>query len=210
MPFRPEFLHLYLVTDRAMLQRRALAAMVREAVAGGVTAVQLREKDAGGHDFYRLALELKEVLAGTGVPLIINDRVDVALAAGADGVHLGQHDLPLAAARRLVGESMFIGLSVNTIAEARQAEAEGADYLGAGPAYATATKLDTDPELGPDGLRRIVDAVSIPVVAIGGINAANLPSLRGLGLAGVAVVSAICASPDPRHAAAALRRLFSL
>jgi thiamine-phosphate pyrophosphorylase len=210
MNFSPESLRLYLVTDRPMLRVNSLAKLVGEAVAGGVTAVQLREKDAGGREFHRLALEVKDVLAGTGVPLIVNDRVDVALAVAADGIHLGQHDLPMAQARQLVGDAMFIGISVNNVAEARRAEEEGADYLGAGPAFATSTKLDTDPELGPDGLRRLVDAVSIPVVAIGGINAATLPPLNGLGLAGVAVVSAICAAADPRTAARELLHCLSV
>ncbi|MBN2430309.1 MAG: thiamine phosphate synthase [Acidobacteria bacterium] len=210
MRFTPDCLRLYLVTDRPMLRGKSLAELVHEAVAGGVTAVQLREKEATGDEFYRLALQVKDVLAGTGVPLIINDRVDVALAAGADGVHLGQRDLPLVAARRLVGDRMFIGLSVNTVEEVQQAQAGGADYLGAGPAYATATKLDTDPELGPEGLRHLAAATPLPVVAIGGIHAATLPSLCGIGLAGVAVVSAICAAADPRRAAANLLKVLGV
>ena len=201
----PSILRLYLVTDRRMRSELPLPELVRQAAAGGVTCVQLREKDAEGAEFLRLGLEVAEALAGTGVPLFINDRIDVAAAVPCAGVHLGQQDLPIEVARRILGPGKLVGLSVNTVAEALDAERRGADYLGAGPAFPTGTKLDTEPELGPEGLRRIVRAVRIPVVAIGGINEATIGRLAGLGLAGVAVVSAVCAAPDPRSAAAALR-----
>ena len=145
----PARLALYLVTDRRMRPDLPLPELVRQAVAGGVTCVQLREKEIEGGEFYRLALAVGETLAGTGVPLIINDRVDVAAAVPCAGVHLGQKDLPLEAARRILGPDAVIGLSVNTPAEAVAAERAGADYLGAGPAFPTGTKLDTDPLLGP-------------------------------------------------------------
>jgi len=201
----PGWLTLYLVTDRRMRPDRPLPELVRRAVAGGVTCVQLREKEIEGGEFYRLALAVGEALAGTGVPLIINDRVDVAAAVPCAGVHLGQKDLPLEAARRILGPGAVIGISVNTPAEALAAARGGADYLGAGPAFPTGTKLDTDPVLGPAGLRAVAAAVAIPVVAIGGIHAGNVGELRGIGLAGVSVVSAICAAPDPAAAATALR-----
>lgn len=204
----PAILRLYLVTDRRMRPDRPLPELVRQAAAGGVTCVQLREKEAEGAEFLRLGLEVAEALAGTGVPLFINDRIDVAAAVPCAGVHLGQRDLPIEVARRILGPDKIVGISVNTVAEALDAERRGADYLGAGPAFPTGTKLDTEPELGPEGLRRIVQAVRIPVVAIGGINEATLGRLAGVGLAGVAVVSAVCAAPDPRSAASALRRLF--
>jgi thiamine-phosphate pyrophosphorylase len=202
----PAWLRLYLVTDRRMRPELPLPELVRQAVAGGVTCVQLREKEAEGGEFLRLGLAVAEALAGTGVPLIVNDRIDVAAMVPGAGVHLGQQDLPIEAARRILGPDRIVGLSVNTVAEAREAERRGADYLGAGPAFPTGTKADTEPELGPDGLRRIVQAVRIPVVAIGGINETTIGRLRGLGLAGVAVVSAVCAAADPQRAAEALLR----
>jgi thiamine-phosphate pyrophosphorylase len=205
----PRWLTLYLVTDRRMRPELPLPELVRRAVAGGVTCVQLREKDIEGGEFYRLALAVGEALAGTGVPLIINDRVDVAAAVPCAGVHIGQKDLPLEAARRILGPGAVIGISVNTPAEAVAAERAGADYLGAGPAFATGTKLDTDPVLGPAGLRAVAAAVALPVVAIGGIHAGTVGELRNCGLAGVAVVSAVCAAPDPAAAAAALRDAFA-
>lgn len=204
----PSILRLYLVTDRRMRPARSLSELVRQAAAGGVTCVQLREKEAEGAEFLRLGFEVADALAGSGVPLIVNDRIDVAAAVPCAGVHLGQKDLPIEVARRILGPDKTVGLSVNTVEEALDAERRGADYLGAGPAFPTGTKLDTEPELGPEGLRRIVQAVKIPVVAIGGIHEATIGRLAGLGLAGVAVVSAVCAAPDPRAAAASLRSLF--
>ena len=206
----PAILRLYLVTDRRMRPDRPLPELVRQAAAGGVTCVQLREKDAEGAEFLRLGLEEADALAGTVVPLFINDRVDVAAAVPCAGVHLGQKDLPIEVARRILGPVKLVGISVNTVEEALDAERRRADYLGSGPAFPTGTKLDTDPVLGPEGLRRIAAAVKIPVVAIGGINEATVGRLSGVGLAGVAVVSAVCAAPDPRAAAAALRNLFVL
>lgn len=206
MNFDPAILRLYLVTDRRMRPDRPLPELVREAAAGGVTCVQLREKEAEGAEFLRLGFEVADALAGSGVPLFINDRIDVAAAVSCAGVHLGQKDLPIEVARRILGPDKIVGLSVNTVAEALDAERRGADYLGAGPAFPTGTKLDTDPVLGPEGLRRIVRAVRVPVVAIGGIHEATIGRLVGVGLAGVAVVSAVCAAPDPRAAAAALGR----
>jgi len=204
----PTILRLYLVTDRRMRPDLALPELVRQAAAGGVTSVQLREKEAEGAEFLRLGLEVAGALAGTGVPLFINDRIDVAAAVPCAGVHLGQRDLPIEVARRILGPDKIVGISVNTVDEALDAERRGADYLGAGPAFPTGTKLDTEPELGPEGLRRIVQAVRIPVVAIGGIHQETIGRLAGVGLAGVAVVSAVCAAPDPRAAAAILRSLF--
>lgn len=197
---------LYLVTDRSLSKGRATAEVVREAVAGGVTCVQLREKACGTREFLAEVRAVKAVLQGTGVPLIINDRVDVALAVGAAGVHLGQQDMPISDARRLGPPGWIIGISAESVEDAVRAEGEGADYVGVSPVFATPTKTDHAPPLGLDGLRRIRAAVKIPLVAIGGIHAGNAREVMAAGADGLAVVSAIVAADDPRAAAAELRR----
>jgi thiamine-phosphate pyrophosphorylase len=199
---------LYLVADADCAAGRDLAGLVEAAVAGGVTVVQLRAKRLAGGAFVELGLEIARTLAGTGVPLLVNDRLDVALACGAAGVHLGQEDMPVRLARSLLGPDGTIGVSVNTPEEARRAELEGADYVGAGPAFATATKETDLPVLGPDGIGRIKRAVRIPVVAIGGIGPGNAAAVVGAGADGVAVVSAILGAPDARRAAGVLREAF--
>jgi thiamine-phosphate pyrophosphorylase len=199
---------LYLVADADCAAGRELAALVRAAVAGGVTVVQLRAKGLAGRALVELGYELRRALAGTGVPLLVNDRVDVAIACGAAGVHLGQEDMPVRLARALLGPEGTIGVSVNTPEEARRAETEGADYVGAGPAFATATKATDLPVLGPEGIGRIKGAVRIPVVAIGGIGPENAAGLARAGADGIAVVSAVLGAPDARLAAEALRREF--
>ena len=197
---------LYLVTDRALSLGRSTVEVVRAAIRGGVSCVQLREKGCSTREFMDEARLLKALLAGTGVPLFINDRLDVALAVGADGVHLGQNDLAIADARRLVGNRMIIGISAESVADAIRAEAEGADYIGASPVFTTPTKTDTAPPLGLDGLRAIRRAVQLPLVAIGGINADNAAAVLRAGADGLAVVSAIVSAPCPRTAAAGLRQ----
>lgn len=197
---------LVLVTDRALARGRPTVDIVRAAVAGGVTCVQLREKTCGTREFLAEARKLLAILRPLGVPLIINDRVDVALAAGADGVHVGQQDLPLADVRRLAPAGWIVGVSAESEADAVRAEQGGADYIGASPVFATPTKTDHAPPLGLDGLRRIRAAVKIPVVAIGGIHAGNAREVIRAGADGLAVVSAIVAAADPRAAAAELRR----
>ena len=187
---------------------RDLLGIVDAAVQGGVTVVQLRAKALPFREFLDLGLRAADRLAGTGVPLIINDRIDIALACGADGVHLGQEDMPLATARKILGGARIIGISVNTVEEARAAEAGGADYVGAGPAFATATKETVLPVLGPEGIRSIKRTVRIPVVAIGGINAGNAAALADSGADGIAVVSAILGAPDARRAAEDLRKAY--
>jgi len=199
---------LYLVADAGLAAGRDLPRLVEAAVDGGVTIVQLRAKDLAGGAFVALAREIAGRLAASGVPLLVNDRVDVALACGAAGVHLGQDDLPVAAARRLLGPDAMIGVSVNTAGEARRAEREGADYVGAGPAYATATKETGLAVLGPEGIGLIRRGLGIPVVAIGGIGAGNAADMGRAGADGIAVVSAILGAPDARRAAAALKRAF--
>ena len=197
---------LYLVTDRRLSLGRSTVEVVAAAVSGGVTCVQLREKHCSTREFLEEARRVRELLAGTGVPLIINDRLDVALAVGADGVHLGQNDLPVADARRLVGERLVIGISAESVADAIRAEAEGADYIGVSPVFTTPTKMDTAPPLGLEGLREIRRAVSLPLVAIGSIRHDNAAEVLRAGADGLAVVSAIVSAPCPRTAAAALRQ----
>ena len=195
---------LYLVTDRVRSRGRSNAEIVQEAVAGGVTCVQLREKICGTREFLAEARLVLAVLRGTGVPLIINDRVDVALATGANGVHVGQQDMPVTAVRRLVPAEWIVGISVESVADAVCAERDGADYIGASPGFATPTKADHAPPLGLAGLRAIRAAVKIPVVAIGGINGENAGEVIRAGADGLAVVSDIVAADSPRAAAARL------
>lgn len=192
---------LYLVSDRSLLGGRDWSEEIIKAVKGGVSVVQLREKDAGSREFYNLALALKEKLKGTGVPLIINDRLDIALAVNADGLHIGQDDLPLPVARRLLGADKLIGLSVSSQAEAKEGVRLGADYLGVGPVFATPTKPDA---AMPTGIKLLADLkryVSIPLVAIGGINLDNITAIREAGADGAAVVSALMGSDDIEMAA---------
>ncbi len=196
---------LYLVTDSSLCPREQLPQVVEQALQGGVTMVQVREKDCSSRVFYETALRVQEVTRRYGVPLIINDRLDVALAVDADGLHIGQSDLPARVARRILGEGKLLGVSAGTLEEARQAVADGADYLGVGAVFPTGTKEDAD-AVGVDGLRRICADVNVPVVAIGGLKADNLSQLAGTGADGVAVVSAIVGQRDPRAAAQNLHR----
>jgi thiamine-phosphate pyrophosphorylase len=193
---------LYLVTDRGLAAGRPMPDMVRAAVSGGVTCVQVREKECPAREFVRQASALMDLLRPLGVPLIVNDRVDIALAVEAHGVHLGQDDLPLRAARAILGPRRVIGISVDSVAQAVAAERDGADYLGVSPVFATPTKTDTAAPLGLAGLAAIRRAVGIPLVAIGGIGARNAAEVIRAGADGVAVVSAIVAAADPQRAAA--------
>ena len=198
---------LYLVTDRGLARGRSTLEIVKAAVRGGATCVQLREKACSTLDFIKQALAIKDFLKSRGVPLIINDRVDVALAAEADGVHLGQTDMPLDIAKRILAGSMIIGISAESLEDAIEAEKGGADYLGVSPIYATPTKTDTAPPLGLKGLRAIREAVSLPLVGIGGLNRDNAAAVIQNGANGVAVVSAIVSADDPAKAA---RDLFQI
>lgn len=194
---------LYAVTDRAWLRGRELRDCVRDAIAGGATFVQLREKHAGHDEVLSLARELKAVCAEAGVPFVIDDDVELAAEVGADGVHVGQSDMACAAAHRVLGEDAIVGVSAQTVEEALDAEAAGADYLGVGALHPTPTKPDAV-DVTMDELRRICDAVSIPVVGIGGVDAASAHELAGTGVDGGAVVSAIFAADDCRAAAEGL------
>ncbi|VFQ44939.1 thiamine phosphate synthase [Desulfoluna butyratoxydans] len=197
---------LYLVTDRSLSRGRSTLEVVRSAVSGGVTCVQLREKEASTRTFIEEARAIKVLLDDKGIPLIINDRVDVALAVGAAGVHLGQSDMHIRDARRLLPPEALIGISAESLEDALAAERGGADYIGVSPVFATPTKTDTALPLGLDGVRKIRSAVGIPVVGIGGIGLANAAEVMMAGADGIAVVSAIVAADDPQKAAKALKK----
>jgi len=192
---------LYLVTDRGLSRGRSTLDIVRAAVRGGVTCVQLREKTCSTREFIVEALAIRDFLKSRGIPLIINDRVDIALAVGADGVHLGQSDMPLAMARSILGKSRIIGVSAESLHDAAEAEKGGADYLGVSPIFATATKTDTAAPLGLEGLQAIRQAVKLPLIAIGGLGPGNAAHVIAAGADGVAVVSAIVGVDDPEQAA---------
>ena len=189
-------LSLYLVTDKSDDVEKFLNT-IEEAIKGGVSVVQIREKTKDTLDFYNLALKVKEITTKYDVPLIINDRVDVALAIDADGVHVGQSDMPCDVTRKLVGPDKIVGISAATIDEAEKAEKDGADYIGTGAVFPTATKDDA-PKITKKDLKEIVDSINIPVVAIGGINHDNAGELIDTGIAGLSVVSAIMSSDNPK------------
>lgn len=193
---------LYLVTDEST-QVEALLNIVEDAVKGGVTMVQLREKNSTGKDFYDKAKKLKAVLDRYDVPLFINDRIDIALAVDASGVHIGQKDLPLLVVKEMLPSSMIVGISVSTVEQAKEAEKNGADYIGVGAVFPTETKKDA--RVLPSGrLSAIIEAVNIPAFAIGGIKPENIHTLKKQGLAGVSVVSAIMGAEQPERAASEL------
>ncbi len=199
---------LYLVTDDKQ-DLETLKNVVKEAVAGGVTMVQVRQKHQDIRCFIETALAVKAILQGSGVPLIINDRVDVALAIDADGVHLGQSDMPTDTARRLLGKDKLLGLSIENEQQLIEAESLPVDYLGLSAIFATATKTNIKKEWGIEGLAKAVAQSSFPIVAIGGINAANLEAIIGTGVDGVALVSAICHASSPKNAAKKFRAFIS-
>lgn len=205
MKAEPDY-SIYLVTDDGCLQGRALIDCVREALEGGVTLVQYRAKTASSAEMYNEALQLKALCDSFKVPLIINDRLDIAMAVGAAGVHLGQDDLPCAAARKLLGEDYIIGVSAHNPAEARAALLCGADYLGCGAVFGTATKADVQ-KLGTEGLAAICKAKGLPVVGIGGVTADNYREVRAAGADGAAIVSGILAQPDIRATVEAIARV---
>ena len=196
---------LYLVTDRGLSLGRSNLDIISAAVAGGVTMVQLREKEATTREFCEEGLKIREFLGEHNIPLIINDRLDIVLALDADGIHVGQDDMPVVVARRILGEDKIIGASVFTPAEAREAEAAGADYLGLSPIFVTSTKPGLTAQIGIDGIAPIRQAVRIPLVGIGSMKAGNAFEAVRAGLDGVAVVSAICSHRDPEAAARAIK-----
>ncbi|NFD76058.1 thiamine phosphate synthase [Clostridium botulinum] len=192
---------LYLITDRRFLKERQLKKVVEDAILGGVTIVQVREKDVSTREFYNVAKEVKEVTDYYKVPIIINDRLDIAQAIDASGVHLGQKDMHLNIAREILGKDKIIGISVGNVKEALEAQNNGADYLGIGTIFPTGSKKDVDAIIGIDGLSKIKDSISIPSVAIGGINKTNFKDVLKTGIEGISVISAILDEDDIKLAA---------
>jgi len=199
---------LYLVTDSTMLRGITLEEAVEQAILGGVTVVQLREKNSTSLQFYNTAVKVKEITDRHNIPLIINDRLDIALSVDAAGVHLGQKDIPCKPARRILGKDKIIGVSASTLEEAITAQQDGADYIGAGAVFSTNTKTDTR-NLSIERLKEIAGNLNIPVVAIGGINSENAVFLKGTGIKGAAVASGILAQSDIYDAARTLRKIIN-
>lgn len=200
---------LYLVTDREMLKNRDIFFAVEMAIKGGVTLIQLREKDITTEEFYKIALKLKEITSKYNVSLIINDRLDIALAVDADGVHVGQQDMPAAVVRKIIGNDKILGVSAATLEEAKKAEKDGADYVGIGAIFPTSTKDDAR-AVNINELIKMKKALNIPVVAIGGICEKNIEFLAPAKIDGVAVISAILGKEDVKAASEGLRKQLDL
>ena len=201
---KPLDLRLYLVADGTAANRHRIPEMVERAVAGGVTLVQLREKTADTRTFLQIAFKLKEILADWGVPLIVNDRVDIAWAVDADGVHIGQRDMPYKVAKRLLGADKIIGLSVENMRQVEAANRLDVDYIGVSPVFLTPTKPDAKNAFGIEGLKKAVEVTRHKAVAIGGIQVENASEIMQTGVDGISVVSAIVKAENPRSAAEAL------
>ena len=197
-------LRLYLVTDPELCSQHGLLETVRDAVRGGVTAVQLRDKTATTSALVKMGRDIATGLADTGVPLIVNDNVEAAIAIGADGLHVGQGDMKVDEARRLIGPDMLLGLSCETVEDARMTDPAIVNYIGVSPVFATPTKTDHSLAVGIEGLRAIAAATPVPKVAIGGLKSHHFEAIFENGADGVAVVSAICGQPDAEAAASAL------
>ena len=197
----------YLVTDRRNKTDEEFLNIIEEAIKGGTTIVQLREKTASTKEFYELALRVKKITSRYGVPLLINDRIDIALAVDSEGVHIGQDDMPADIAREIIGDDKILGVSASTVEEAKKAETDSADYIGSGAVFPTATKDDAD-SVSKEELKEIVDSIDIPVVAIGGITVENANTLKGSGIAGFSVVSAIMSAEDPKEASRKLKEIY--
>ena len=197
----------YLVTDRRNKTDEEFLNIIEEAIKGGTTVVQLREKTASTKEFYELALKVKEITSRYDVPLLINDRIDIALAVDSEGVHIGQDDMPADIAREIIGEDKILGVSASTVEEAKKAEKDSADYIGSGAVFPTATKDDAD-SVSKEELKEIVDSIDIPVVAIGGITVENANTLKGSGIAGFSVVSATMSAEDPKVASKKLKEIY--
>ena len=204
MQITKDFLTLYAVTDRAWTQEQSLADQVEQGILGGVSCVQIREKHADVEEFTKIAKEVQQVTQRHDIPLIINDSLDIFRQIDAQGIHIGQGDLPCALVRQTIGANKILGVSVHNVEQALEAQAAGADYLGVGAIFVTSSKDDAD-HVSIEMLNATVDAVDIPIVAIGGINQQNIDELKGSGIAGVAVISAIFAQQNIYDAAKVLK-----
>ena len=197
----------YLVTDSRDKTEEEFLAIIEEAIEGGTSIVQLREKTASTKDFYELALKVKEITSRYDVPLLINDRIDIALAIDSEGVHIGQDDMPADIARAIIGDEKILGVSASTVDEAVKAQKDGADYIGSGAVFPTSTKDDAD-SVSKDELKEIVNSIDIPIVAIGGITLENAQELKDTGISGFSVVSAIMSAKDPQEASEKLKEIY--
>ncbi|MFP3895921.1 MAG: thiamine phosphate synthase [Anaerolineales bacterium] len=198
----------YVITDRQVAGDRPISQVIEAALAGGATMVQMREKEGTTRELIAQGRALHGITRAAQVPLIINDRVDIALALDAEGVHVGQDDMPAPIVRRLIGPDRILGVSAGTVEEAHQAERDGATYLGVGDVYGTPSKTDAGTPIGIEGIGEIAAAVSIPVVGIGGIDAENTAAVIEAGAAGVAIISAVVGAQDPRAAARRLKQVI--
>jgi len=191
---------LHVLTDTVLQSRFSHLELARMAIKGGADTIQFRQKIGATREMIEIVRQLKQLCLDSGITLIVNDRVDVAIAAEADGVHLGQNDFPIALARKLLGKSRIIGGSAASLEEARKCLAEGTDYIGFGPVYPTASKADADPVTGIKLLKQAVEIIPLPIIAIGGINIENMPEAIRAGAQGIAVISAVCCQEDPEQA----------
>jgi len=199
---------IYLVTDRDLMSTETLEEAVEQAIIGGCTLVQLREKDCSSFDFYNTAVKVKGITDKYNVPLLINDRLDIALAVDAAGVHVGQSDLPATVVRKIVGEDKIIGVSTGSLEQALKAQKDGADYIGVGAMYATGTKKDAN-STSMEELKKIRENISLPIVVIGGINKERIKDFDGIGIDGLAIVSAIISQKDIGEATRKLKSIFT-
>ena len=195
---------LHILTDTVLQSRFSHMEITRLAIAGGADTIQYRQKSGSTREMIEIARNMKRLCSEAGVTFIVNDRLDVAIAAEADGVHLGQDDFPIPMARELLGEGRIIGGSAATLDEARKCLSEGADYVGFGPVYPTSSKDDAGPVSGIDILKQVVEIIPLPIIAIGGVGAENIPDVMRAGAHGIAVISAVCCQDDPEEATRAL------
>jgi len=198
----------HVLTDTALQSRFTHLQLAERAIAGGADTIQYRQKQGSTREMIETARKLKSLCQASGVLFVVNDRLDVAMAAQADGVHLGQDDFPIALARKILGPGAIIGGSAGTLEEAQRCRSEGADYIGFGPVYPTASKEDAGPAIGLKLLREVVEAIPLPIIAIGGITPMNLPAVMKTGVHGIAVISAVCCQEDPCAAAQNLRSVM--
>jgi len=201
---------LHIITDISLQDRFTHIDLAEMAIAGGADTIQFRSKSGSTKDLIETAKAMKKICSRAGVPLIINDRVDIAMEVAADGVHLGQDDIPISTARKMLGLNCIIGGSAGNMDEAEICITEGADYIGSGPVYYTGSKKDAGPAIGVESLKKLVEGIPLPVIAVGGISAINIPELLETGVHGVAVISAVCVSDDPAKATAEFTKIMNV